>query len=479
MDYQKIGFKAGLEIHQQLDTRKLFCNCSSYLRNDEPDKLVKRKLHKVAGEEGKVDTAVEYEASLDKEFIYQYYRDSNCLVELDEEPPKLINEEALEEALKIALLLNCEVYPVTQIMRKTVIDGSNTSGFQRTVLIAHSGYLETSFGRVVIDTVALEEDSARLISKKSEREVVYRLDRLGIPLIEIMTSPSMKNPVQVKECALKIGEILRACKVKRGIGTIRQDINVSIKGHERVEIKGFQEPSMMIKTCDNEIERQMKEIEEGNIKGDVRAAQEDGSTVFLRPMPGRARMYPETDVPLLRIGREKINKLKRELPKLKQEVRKELEKEGLREELLNLVLEGHVEEFNELLKVHKNAELVAKMITLWRREFSTKLNKSFDEIQEILNEGVHEKVLEAVEEKRIGEGDVKQILLKVAEGVNIENALKVERFDDNLLEEEIKKIVDEKPGLREGAYMGIIIGKLGKDVDKRKAMEILKKLIVN
>src|SRR3989338_7780091 len=143
MDYEKIGLKAGLEIHQQLDTGKLFCNCASYLRKDEPHFRVKRKLHKVAGETGEVDAAVQYEASLYKEFIYEGYRDSTCLVELDEEPTHKINEKALEEAIKIALLMNCEIYPATQIMRKTVIDGSNTSGFQRTVLIAHDGFIET------------------------------------------------------------------------------------------------------------------------------------------------------------------------------------------------------------------------------------------------------------------------------------------------------------------------------------------------
>ena len=174
---------------------------------------------------------------------------------------------------------------MTQVMRKTVIDGSNTSGFQRTVLIAHDGFIETSFGKVPIDSIALEEDSARIVTREKDK-VVYRLDRLGIPLIEIGTAPVMSNAEQVKEAALKIGEILRACKVKRGIGTIRQDVNVSIKGHERVEIKGFQEPSMFVRTIDKEIERQLREVKEKKTKGDVRNASPSGETEFLRPIPG-------------------------------------------------------------------------------------------------------------------------------------------------------------------------------------------------
>lgn len=480
--YAKLGFRAGLEIHQQLDTRKLFCKCSSVLRNDECDLVVKRKLHKVAGESGIVDSAVEYEHGLNKTFAYQYYSDSNCLVELDESPPEMINSEALDIALQIALLLNCEIYQNTQIMRKTVIDGSNTSGFQRTVLIGHSGYVETSLGRVPIASLALEEDSARP-GEGNEEDLdnknlkTWKLDRLGIPLIEISTGVVEAVPEQIKEAALKIGEVLRACRVKRGIGTIRQDVNVSVRGHERVEIKGFQDPAMMVKTIDIEIARQLKDVEEGKIKGEVRGALPNGESKFNRPMPGSARMYPETDLPLLKISRERINSLKKNLPKLKQDVKKELEKKGLRGELLNLILDGNVEEFEELLKVHNNPELIAKSITLWRSEFASKMKKSFDEIKEILNEAVLMKVLEAVEEKIISDGDVKGILNKIVNGENLENALKVEKVDDNILEIEIKKIVDEKPGLREGAYMGLIIAKLGKDVDKRRAMEILQKIM--
>lgn len=477
IDYTKIGFKAGLEIHQQLDCGKLFCACPGYLRQDKADFVVKRKLHAVAGETGDIDAAVAHEASIDREFNYEGYSDTTCLIELDEEPPHLVNQNALDEAIKIALLLNCEIYQTTQIMRKTVIDGSNTSGFQRTVLLAHSGFIETSFGKIPIDTVCLEEDSARIVSK-DEKTAVYRLDRLGIPLIEIATSPAMNKPEQIREAALKIGEILRACKVKRGIGTIRQDINISIKGHERVEIKGFQEPSMMVITADKEIERQLNEIKNGKINGEVRGALENGESDFLRPMPGKARMYPETDLPLLKISRDKINSIKKDLPKLKHEIRDELKKKGLSEELIKLVLEGNIDEFESLLKVYsKDANLIAKMVCLWRNEFAVKMKRSLEEIKEILNERVLERVLEEFVKGNVSEGDIKGILLKIASGGDIESALKVDKIDDNILEEQIRMIVKDKPGLREGAYMGMIIAKLGTSLDKRKAMEILQKII--
>ena len=161
IDYEELGFKSGLEIHQQLDSHKLFCNCPSVLRKDNPDFVINRKLHAVAGESGEVDIAAKHEVKQDKEFIYQGY-DTTCLVELDEEPPHKINKDALKIAVQIALLLNARIFPITQIMRKTVVNGSNTSGFQRTIMVAYDGYVETSFGRVGVDSIFLEEDSAQI-----------------------------------------------------------------------------------------------------------------------------------------------------------------------------------------------------------------------------------------------------------------------------------------------------------------------------
>lgn len=478
-DYAKLGFKAGLEIHQQLDTPKLFSGAPSFLRNDAPHYAVQRKLHAVAGETGEVDVAAAHEASQDKTFYYEGYRDTISLVELDEEPPRPINEEALTVALQVALLLNCDIYPVTQVMRKTVIDGSNTSGFQRTVLIAHDGFIETSFGNVPIDTICLEEDSARIVSKEAGK-TVFRLDRLGIPLVEIATAPAMVNPAQVKEAALHIGDILRACRIKRGIGTIRQDVNVSITGHERVEIKGFQDPAMMIKTIDLEIERQRLDIREKKTAGAVRNALPDGTTEFLRPMPGKARMYPETDVPLLKIGLDRINLLKKSLPKLKSDIRAELKKQGLNDEMIALVLSepDYVDSFLALVRVYsKDANLVAKMITLWRQEIATKENTSLGEIVKILHERVLESILEKVDAGALDARDVRAVMLRIAHGVPFKEAIVIEKMDDNALEAEVRAIIKEKPGLRANAYMGLVMAKLKGTIDAKKAMELINRIL--
>jgi Glu-tRNA(Gln) amidotransferase subunit E-like FAD-binding protein len=476
IDYKKVGLKCGLEIHQQLDTKKLFCNCQSILRKDEPDFRIERKLHAVAGESGKIDKAAKYQSKLNKKFIYEGY-DSTCLVELDEEPPHTINQETLRIALQVSILLNAKIIPITQIMRKTVIDGSNTSGFQRTTMIAYDGYIETQEGKVRIDSICLEEDSARKISVE-ENKVTYRIDRLGIPLIEIATAPDIKTPKQAKETALKLGDILRSCKVKRGLGTIRQDVNVSIKGSNRVEIKGFQNPAMMIKTIDNEILRQQELIKSKKNNPEVRNSLPDGTTKFLRPMPGEARMYPETDLPLLKISRDLINQVKKDLPKLKSEIEKELKEKGLSEDLIKILFkQNKLEEFKTLLLILNNPNLIGKMLFMFPKDISKRENISLEKINEILNDDVLEFILHSLNKKKISESQIKQVMEKIVKGEEVQKAIEFEKKDLSEIEEKIMKIIKDKPNLSEKAYMGLVMKEFKGQIDGKVAMEIIKKCV--
>ncbi|MBI4399810.1 Glu-tRNA(Gln) amidotransferase subunit GatE, partial [Candidatus Micrarchaeota archaeon] len=252
--------KCGLEIHQRINTNKLFCSCPSETK-ETPVVQIKRKQHPVVSELGKMDVAVEYEYLRDREFTYDVYRDSSCLVEADCEPPHGMNEQALDIVIGICLSLKASIVDEVQVMRKTVIDGSNTSGFQRTSVIGLNGSLETSKGIVGISSICLEEESAGIVNEK-DGKVNYRLDRLGIPLVEIATAPDIVDQEHAREVAEKIGLALRATgKVQRGIGTIRQDLNVSIEGGARVEIKGAQELDLIAKLVENEALRQKKIIE--------------------------------------------------------------------------------------------------------------------------------------------------------------------------------------------------------------------------
>ena len=262
MDYEDLGFKCGIEIHQQLDTdTKLFCECSTDSRNVSAYSKVRRKLRPVPGESGSVDDAAKFEFLREKDFVYNVYRDISCLVELDEEPPHEVNPEALETVLQFARMVDCDIPDEIRFMRKLVLDGSNTSGFQRTAIVGLDGVLETEQGEVEIPDIELEEESAG-VHKRGDESVVYDLDRLGIPLIEIGTDASIKNPEHAKQAAMRIGMLLRSTgNVKRGLGTIRQDVNVSIDGGARVEIKGFQDVRNLDKLVKNEVRRQKSLLE--------------------------------------------------------------------------------------------------------------------------------------------------------------------------------------------------------------------------
>ncbi len=467
--------KCGIEIHQQLDSHKLFCNCPSVLHRDEPEFEVVRKLHAVAGEAGEVDIAAEYEAGQEREFIYQGY-DTTCLVELDEAPPYLINQEALQIALHVSLLLNCEILRIAQIMRKTVVDGSNTSGFQRTVLIARNGWVETKRGRIGIENISLEEDAARIIGKEKGKSI-FRLDRLGIPLVEIGTAPDIKTSEQCKEVALHIGDILRSCKVKRGIGTIRQDINISIKGHPRVEIKGFQEPKMFVSVIEKEIERQRENLKKKKeLAGEVRKANPDGTTDFLRPLPGAARMYPETDLPLLKISRQIINKAKKTLPKLRGEIREELKKRGLSEEMIKLLLrQEKLEEFEILLKIINEPKFIFQVLVEIPKEIAK--HEGAKNIDEVLSLDILESIVSAVADREIDKKQVKHVMTEIVKGKSFEQAIKIEKVDLAEVEAEIAEIVKSKPGLSVGAYMGLIMSKFKGRISGKEADEVLKKLL--
>ncbi len=257
LDYKKIGLKAGIECHQQLSTKKLFCNCESELTEEIGDLEIKRRLRPVASETGEFDKAALQEFNKGKEIIYNAISDHICLVELDEEPPHEINKEALNVALEVALKTDSEIFDKAFIMRKLVIDGSNTSGFQRTVLLAQNGTLDINGKKVGVGSICLEEDAAKNL-ESTEHYTKYKLDRLGIPLIEFTTKPDLNTPEEVKACAAKIGELFRITgKAKRGLGSIRQDVNVSIKNGARIEIKGVQYLDLIDKYVELEALRQL------------------------------------------------------------------------------------------------------------------------------------------------------------------------------------------------------------------------------
>ena len=266
LDPTALGFMCGLEVHQQLATGKLHSRQPSTLYEDGIEDIegrwpsAHRRLRAARGEGGRIDIAARFEQRRNRSFVY--YQSPNAgLIEMDEAPPLGHDADAVEVALTMSAMMDAKPVGALQAMRKTVVDGSNTSGFQRTTLIATHGSIQTPTGPVGVDVICLEEDSARKLDTRSTpdgEQVVYTLDRLGVPLVEVATAPDVQTPEHAKETALALGTLLRDTRrVRRGLGSIRQDLNVSIGAGDRVEIKGCQDLDWIPRIIRLEMARQL------------------------------------------------------------------------------------------------------------------------------------------------------------------------------------------------------------------------------
>ena len=608
IDPAAVGLKVGLEIHQQLGfsgSRKLFCACPAEVLDRQPDVIVHRTLRAAAGETGEVDVAAAAEATKAKRFAYGAHLLNTCLVELDEEPPHPCDPDSLLTVLMVAKACESTILPRVQFMRKTIADGSNVSGFQRTGLVALGGTVPGT--NVRIQTVALEEDAAKIVARTADEDT-YDLSRLGIPLIELATEPDITTPEQAKETASQIGMLLRSTRrVKRGLGTIRQDLNVSIAGGARIEIKGCQDLRLIPQYVENEIRRQqgllalatrlkatpprchdpldvtdlfahstvgfVKKSLAGGAKAvgmrvehfagicgtellpnyrvgtelagiarsrgfgglihsdedlvkygadaaalkarfgcasndafliligdpvrvrscltdalvpriaqlaigvpkEVRKAEPDATTTFLRPMPGGARMYPETDIPLVTVDATRIPPV----TLLTEQVAQLARETGLSRDLAKEIIAQDVP-LDDLRERYPKipVTLFASVAVEWPREIKTRFGKELPNALELA-----EPLWPHVEKGTIGPATVKTILEMVVQtGVSPESLVpQFQQLPESQVREHVIAIIRAHPGVSPGGLMGLVMKELrgkadGKLLDRLLREEMAKSI---
>ncbi len=622
IDYTRIGLKVGLEVHQQLETQiKLFCHCKPELFIEEPEITFLRRLRPTQSELGQIDPAAYFEFQKGVKILYEADRYTACLVEMDEEPPHPLNMKAVEIALTVALMMNANPVDEIHVMRKTVIDGSNTTGFQRTCIIALNGQIKVGEKTVPIQHISLEEDAARKTGEEGTT-IRYRLDRLGIPLIEIATAPVINTPKEAGEVALAIGKILRATKrVKRGLGTIRQDLNVSISGGALTEIKGVQELELIPLVVEYEVQRQLnlmkiseelekagatpetlkeeffdvtevfrqtackvirKALEKGHvvlavklpnfggflkrelmpgirlgtemadrarfwgrvggifhtdelpaygitaqevealrkavgaqekdavvfvadgrenaedalravlerareaIRGvpeETRAANPDGTTRYMRPRPGAARMYPETDIPPIQVTEELINRIRQSLPELPEQRLERLMREyALNQKLAKQIMDS---EYTELFEtIVKESQVTPTTIAVFLTETMKALKRDRIPVEKVPETKIREIF------KALGAGEItKEALPDIVAWLSKNEDKTVKEAVESLglktlTREELEKIIDgiiaknkdliEKSGAK---AFSIIMGMVMKEVRGRANAETVSELI--
>lgn len=255
--FKELGLQCGLEIHQQLLTeKKLFCRCHAVLHRDEPSAVILRHMRPTLSELGEYDGTALMEFKTKKNVIYQLYNDTVCTYEMDDTPPFQLNHQALDIALEIGLLLNYSIVDEIHISRKQYLDGSIPTGFQRTGIVGVEGWIPYKNRKIHLIQLGLEEDACREISDVGH-QIIFKTDRLSIPLVEVVTHPDIQTPTEAGEVARLIGRLLRSTgKVRRGLGSVRQDINVSIKGSTRIELKGVSKLQYIPKAVAHEARRQ-------------------------------------------------------------------------------------------------------------------------------------------------------------------------------------------------------------------------------
>jgi len=257
-DYRAVGLRCGLEVHQQLLTQtKLFCHCPAGRYTDEYDAEIVRHMRPTLSEMGEYDGTALMEKKTRKNIYYHIHHDTVCTYEFDDTPPFLISDEAIDIALKLALLLQLNLVDELHIARKQYLDGSIPTGFQRTTILGIDGWLPYREGRIGIRQLSLEEDSCREVSDQGH-DRVYLTDRLGMPLIEVVTDPDMRTPQQCADVCRIISNLCRSTQaVRRGYGATRQDVNVSVAGGTRIEIKGVPQIWRIPRLIYNEASRQV------------------------------------------------------------------------------------------------------------------------------------------------------------------------------------------------------------------------------
>ena len=618
-----VGVKVGLEIHQQLATnKKLFCNCIP-IDTEEYSIKFQRKLRVAKSELGEYDPAALFEKSKSKSIVYYANPDSSCLVEQDEEPPHQLDEDAKKISLIIASALKSNIFSEIYPMRKTVVDGSNTTGFQRTMLISQGGNFEVEGTTIGIQSICLEEDAAKNLGDEGTIRK-FGLERLGIPLVEIATEPFEVKPQHIKKIALALGRILRSTKkVKRGLGSIRQDVNVSIKdgGGVVIEVKGVQQLDQLEKVVEYEAKRQQglleiskelkkrnwihdkekdrKDITElftkckskiiqsaikkqqkifavsfinmGEIFGytpyegirlgkeiaelvrffgiggifhsdelpnygiekidienlkeflkinekdaflilaatkekihividqiisriefiknngipiDTRLATMNGETKFLRPRPGAARMYPETDIPPIIISNEELENAKKNIPKLWDESLLELQKKyKLNPQLSEQIFDSrYIELFEKIVgKVKINPTFIVSILCSTITSFERNgLNSKLLKNEEI------EKSFQLLDEGKIAKESIEIIFENIMAGKSqsTQEAMKnasIEAVNESGVEEIIKKIVENNQEIvknQKERAVGPLMGIAMKELRGKASGELVNNLLL-
>ncbi len=440
----------GLEVHVQLNTRtKLFCSCPVE-EEAEPNTNV-------------CEICLGYPGS----------------------KPKL-NKRALELATKIAKALNCKIRPRILFSRKVYFYPDLPKNYQITqndTTLGYGGYIELSNGKKIrIRELHIEEDPAKIVEHK-DNYILLDFNRSGTPLVEIVTEPDFENIDEVREFfkkLLAILDYLDAFDPNKGV--IKADVNVSVEGGGRVEVKNVMGIKNIEAAINYELTRQREIVKAGGkVERETRHFREKSK----KTIPARKKEFEEdygyifdTDLPYYEVPEV-------ELPKMPWEVKDELISLGVKPNIAEAIAfysKDHGLGFLELAKRNKE---IANELAKWYQVFF-EAEVSFDQVKPLLNEFV-EAVKWYLEGKLNNQGIRKAILEGLKEGsiLKVAERYKLIEIDEKLIEEVIKDnpkaVNDYLSGKKNAinALVGAVMRKTKGRANPQKVRELLEKYLAN
>ena len=425
------------------------------------------------------------------------------------------NKEAFYKAIRFGLATNAEINQVSMFDRKNYFYPDLPKGYQITQMekpIVGKGSIVINVDGdeklINITRAHLEEDAGKSIHDLFDGETGIDLNRAGTPLLEIVSEPeisSAKEAVAYFKAIHQLVTFLDICDGNMSQGSMRCDVNVSVKKHDddvlgtRAEIKNINSFKFIERAIHFEVARQIKLLEKGeSIVQETRlydSVKNETRSMRSKEAANDYRYFPEPDLLPVVISDNELEEIKSTLPELpKQKEIRFINEHNLEESEAKILASSKAMAnlFEDASEKTKDSSLIAKWLV---GDVSALLNKDNISIEESKLSSVNfAKLIERISDKTISGKIAKSVLEEVwISGNDIDEIIEekglVQIQDESILENIAKKIIDENPD-QVNAYkggkdrlFGFFVGQVMKETQGKAnpqgVNEILNKLLNN
>ena len=371
-----------------------------------------------------------------------------------------LNKGVIDDALKACLALNFNINRLMHFDRKNYFYPDLPKGYQITqqdTPIGYDGYVEIENKKIYLERMHIEEDTCKSLHTT---DTLLNFNRAGVPLLEIVTKPCISSGKEAVEYLEKLRETLLylgISDVKIEEGSMRCDVNVSVSDTDelgtKVEVKNIGSISNVGVAIDYEIQRQEELLANGEVIIEQTRRFDDKSktTILMRykETGNDYRYFPEPDIHYVYIEDKKIEKIKKEMPVLTDELKDKYIKLGINNNNIKTIIANkEICNFFETVIDDVKPNIAANLLT---GDILSYLNKHFIKLEESkLTKDNFIKLVELLDKKTISSKQGKEvinILLDTGKDVlDIVKENKMEQISDNsLVLDIVTKVIDANP----------------------------------